>query len=82
MIKLYCIKINDQELKTVDEKEYISFIRANKKDVQSFSQVMIETTENKLKNLIENYSVDELLRLWKKKKGIDEGILYKKDWRV
>ena len=77
-VKLYCIKINDQELKTVNEKEYISFIRANKKDVHSFSQVMIETTENKLNNLIENYSVDELLRLWKKKKGIDEDILYKK----
>ena len=41
-----------------------------------FTQVMIETTENKLKNLIENYSVDELLRLWKKKKGIDEKMLY------
>mgnify|MGYP003096279659 CR=1 FL=1 len=64
-VKLYCIKINDLELKTVDEKEYISFLRANKKDVHSFTQVMIETTENKLKNLIENYSVDELLRLWK-----------------
>lgn len=76
MIKLYCIKINEQELKTIDEKEYISFIRANKKDVHSFSQVMIETTENKLNNLIENYSMDELLRLWKKKKGIDEKTLY------
>ena len=76
MIKLYCIKINDQELKTLDEKEYISFIRANKKDIHSFTQVMIETTENKLNNLIENYSVDELLRLWKKKKGIDENVLY------
>ena len=75
-VKLYCIKINDQELKTVDEKEYISFIRANKKDVHSFTQVMIETTENKVKKLIENYSVDELLRLWKKKKGIDENVLY------
>ena len=75
-VKLYCIKINDQELKTVNEKEYISFIRANKKDVHSFSQVMVETTENKLNNLIENYSVDELLRLWKKKKGIDEKTMY------
>lgn len=76
MIKLYCIKINELELKTVDEKEYILFIRANKKDVHSFSQVMIETSEDKINNLIENYSVDELLRLWKKKKGIDEKILY------
>lgn len=75
-VKLYCIKINDQELKTVDEKEYILFIRANKKDVHSFIQVMIETSEDKIKNLIENYSVDELLRLWKKKKGIDENVLY------
>ena len=75
-IKLYCIKINELELKTVDEKEYILFIRANKKDVHSFSQVMIETTENKLNNLIENYSVDELLGLWKKKKGIDEKTMY------
>ena len=40
-VKLYCIKINDLELKTVDEKEYISFLRANKKDVHSFTQVMI-----------------------------------------
>lgn len=77
-VKLYCIKINDLELKTVDEKEYISFLRANKKDVHSFTQVMIETTENKLNNLIENYSVDELLRLWKKKNGIDEKTLYGK----
>ena len=75
-VKLYCIKINDQELKTVDEKEYILFIRSNKKDVHSFTQVMIETTENKLNNLIGNYSVDELLRLWKKKKGIDEKTMY------
>lgn len=75
-VKLYCIKINDQELKTVNEKEYISFFRANKKDVHSFTQVMIETTENKLNNLIENYSVDELLRLLKKKKRIDENVLY------
>lgn len=75
-VKLYCIKINDQELKTVDEKEYISFIRANKKDVHSFTQVMIETSEDKLNNLIDNYSVDELLRLWKKKKGIDEKTMY------
>ena len=36
MIKLYCIKINELELKTVDEKEYILFIRANKKDVHRF----------------------------------------------
>lgn len=75
-VKLYCIKINELELKTVEEKEYILFIRANKKDVYSFTQVMIETTENKLNNLIENYSVDELLRLWKKKKGIDEKTMY------
>lgn len=75
-VKLYCIKINEQELKTIDEKEYILFIRANKKDVHSFTQVMIETTENNLNNLIENYSVDELLRLWKKKNGIDEKTLY------
>ncbi len=37
---------------------------------------MIEMSENKLKNLIKNYSVDELLRLWKKKKKIDEKMLY------
>ena len=41
-----------------------------------FTQVMIETTENKVNNLIGNYSVDKLLRLWKKKKGIDEKVLY------
>ena len=76
MIKLYCIKINDQELKTINEKEYFSFLKANKKDVYSYTQVMIETSEDKLKNLIENYSVDELLRLWKKKKGIDEKTMY------
>jgi hypothetical protein len=66
-IKLYCLKINDNEIKTTEYKELGKFVRRNRKDIKEILCFSWEIPKNKLKMALE-YSVEKLYEL--KKKGI------------
>ena len=65
--KLYCLKINDNEKKTTENKELGKFVRRNRKDIKEILCFSWEIPENKLERALE-YSVEKLYEL--KKKGI------------
>jgi len=60
-IKLICIRIDNNELKTTDENEWIKFIRRHRGKVRSIEQFNWEIPENKLQKALE-YSYDELYK--------------------
>lgn len=66
-IKLYCLKINENEIKTTEYKELGKFVRRNRKDIKEILCFSWEIPKNKLERALE-YSVEELHKL--KKKGI------------
>ena len=66
-IKLYFLKINENEIKTTDYKELGKFVRRNRKDIKEILCFSWEIPKNKLKMALE-YSVEKLYEL--KKKGI------------
>jgi len=66
-IKLYCLKINDNEIKTTEYKELGKFVRRNMEDIKEILCFSWEIPKNKLERALE-YSVEELHKL--KKKGI------------
>lgn len=66
-IKLYCLKINENEIKTTEYKELGKFVRRNRKDIKEILCFSCEIPKNKLEKTLE-YSVEELHKL--KKKGI------------
>ena len=66
-IKLYCLKINDNEIKTIEYKELGKFVRRNRKDIKEILCFSWEIPKNKLEMALE-YSVEKLYEL--KKKGI------------
>ncbi|WP_299574155.1 hypothetical protein [uncultured Leptotrichia sp.] len=66
-IKLYCLKINENEIKTTEYKELGKFVRRNRKDIKEILCFSWEIPKNKLERTLE-YSVEELHKL--KKKGI------------
>jgi len=69
-IKLICLKIDNNELKTTDKNEWIKFIRRHRGKVRSIEQFNWEIPENKLQKALE-YSYDELykFKLEEEKKG-------------
>lgn len=69
-IKLICLKIDNNELKTTDKNEWIKFIRRHCGKVSSIEQFNWEIPENKLEKALE-YSFDELykFKLEEEKKG-------------
>ena len=69
-IKLICLKIDNNELKTTDKNEWIEFIRRHRGNVKSIEQFNWEIPENKLEKALE-YSYDELykFKLEEEKKG-------------
>lgn len=69
-IKLICLKIDNNELKTTDKNEWIKFIRRHRGNVKSIEQFNWEIPENKLEKALE-YSYDELykFKLEEEKKG-------------
>nr|DAJ40124.1 MAG TPA: hypothetical protein [Caudoviricetes sp.] len=66
-IKLYCLKINENEIKTTDYKELGKFVRRNRKDIKEILCFSWEIPKNKLERALE-YSIEELYEL--KKKGV------------
>lgn len=64
-IKLICLRINNDELKTTDKNEWIKFIRRHRGNVKSIEQFNWEIPENKLEKALE-YSFDELYKFKQK----------------
>ena len=60
-IKLICLKIDNNELKTTDKNEWIKFIRRHRGNVKSIEQFDWEIPKNKLQKALE-YSYDELYK--------------------
>ena len=69
-IKLICLRIDNDELKTTDKNEWIKFIRRHRGNVKSIEQFNWEIPQNKLQKALE-YSYDELykFKLEEEKKG-------------
>ena len=60
-IKLICLKIDNNELKTTDKNEWIKFIRRHRGNVKSIEQFNWKIPESKLQKALE-YSYDELYK--------------------
>ena len=60
-IKLICLRIDNDELKTTDKNEWIKFIRRHRGNVKSIEQFNWEIPQNKLQKALE-YSFDELYK--------------------
>ena len=58
-IKVICIRIDNNELKTTDENEWLKFIKRHRGNVKSIEQFNWEIPEDKLEKALE-YSFDEL----------------------
>lgn len=60
-IKLICLRIDNNELKTTDKNEWLKFIKRHHGNVKSIEQFNWEIPENKLQKALE-YSFDELYK--------------------
>ena len=60
-IKLICIRIDNNELKTTDKNEWLKFIKSHRGKAKSIEQFNWEIPENKLQKALE-YSFDELYK--------------------
>ena len=60
-IKLICIRIDNNELKTTNKDEWLKFIKRHRGNVKSIEQFNWEIPENKLQKALE-YSFDELYK--------------------
>ena len=69
-VQLYCVKINNEEIKTISLKERRNFIISRLKNMTGYEQFTWEIPENKLQKALE-YSYDELykFKLEEGKKG-------------
>ena len=59
--KLICIRIDNNESKTTDKKEWLKFIKSHRGNVKSIEQFNWEIPQNKLQKALE-YSFDELYK--------------------
>lgn len=64
-IKLICLRINNDELKTTDKNEWIKFIKRHRGKVSSIEQFNWKIPESKLQKASE-YSFDELYKFKQK----------------
>lgn len=60
-IKLICLRIGNNELKTTDKNEWLKFIKRHRGKVKSIEQFNWEIPENKLQKALE-YSFDKLYK--------------------
>ena len=60
-ITLICLRIDNNELKTTDKKEWLKFIKRHREKVKSIEQFNWEIPQNKLQKALE-YSYDELYK--------------------
>ena len=60
-VKLICIRIDNNELKTTNKDERLKFIKRHRGNVKSVEQFNWEIPENKLQKALE-YSFDELYK--------------------
>ena len=60
-IKLICLKIDNNELKTTNKDEWLKFIKRHRGNVKSIEQFNWEIPQNKLQKALE-YSYDELYK--------------------
>lgn len=69
-VQLYCVKINNEEIKTISLKERRNFIISRLKNMTGYEQFTWEIPEGKLEKALE-YSYDELykFKLEEGKKG-------------
>ena len=58
-VQLYCVKINNEEIKTISLKERRNFIISRLKNMTGYEQFTWEIPEDKLEKALE-YSFDEL----------------------
>lgn len=58
-VQLYCVKINNEEIKTISLKERRNFIISRLKNMTGYEQFTWEIPEEKLEKALE-YSYDEL----------------------
>ena len=58
-IKLICLRIDNNELKTTDKNEWLKFIKRHRGNIKSIEQFNWEIPKNKLQKALE-YSFDEL----------------------
>ena len=60
-ITLICIRIDNNELKTTDEKEWLKFIKRHRGKVKSIEQFNWDIPESKLQKALE-FSYDEMYK--------------------
>ena len=60
-IKLICLRIDNNELKTTDKNGWLKFIKRHRGNINSIEQFNWEIPENKLQKALE-YSYDELYK--------------------
>ena len=60
-IKLICLRIDNNELKTTDKNEWLKFIKRHRGKVSSIEQFTWKIPESKLEKALE-YSFDELYK--------------------
>ena len=60
-VQLYCVKINNEEIKTISLKERRNFIISRLKNMTGYEQFTWKIPENKLQKALE-YSYDELYK--------------------
>lgn len=67
-VELYCLRIDDNEIKTTDLKERSNFIRMyGKNPEKGFRMGMVIVPEDRVESVKKNVSVDKLLDWWGEK---------------